>query len=238
MNIFVYSDESGVMDKAHNKYFVFAGVVFLSKNDRDEACREYAAAERNIRKSGRYVRKAEIKASTIKSSDKRKLYRLLKDKYKFAVVIEQEKVLDTIMSNKKSKQRFLDFAYKIGVKRLLQTLIAEGVIVAEEVENIYFYVDEHTTATNGVYELRESLEEEFKHGIHNWNFLRFYPPIFPKMGSVELRYCNSETVTLIRAADIVANRVYHDVLSGKAFDKFDAKDNKLLITYLPKENEH
>ena len=238
MNIYVYSDESGVLDKAHNEYFVFGGLVFLDKEDRETMIRKYAAAEKNIRKGGRYVKKAELKASVIKAEDKRKLYRLLKGCYKFATVIEQKSVLDSIMSNKKSKQRFLDFAYKIGVKRLLQRLIAEGEIVPEEVQNIYFYVDEHTTATNGVYELKESLEEEFKNGIHNWNFSQFFPPIFPKMGAVELNYCNSETVTLVRAADIVANRIYHDVISGNSFQPFDIENNKLLITYLPKESSH
>lgn len=233
MNIYVYSDESGVLDKAHNEYFVFGGLVFLSKETREVMTRKYVAAEKKIRKGGKYVAKSELKASTIKSEDKRKLYRILGDCYKFGLVIKQKHVLDSIMSNKKSKQRYLDFAYKIGVKRLLQRLIAEGVIIPEEVRNIYFYVDEHTTATNGVYELRESLEEEFKNGIHSWNFNQFFPPIFPKMGSVELHYCNSAVVTLVRAADIVANRIYHDVLTEIEIQPFDINNNKLLITYLP-----
>ncbi|MBR2311106.1 MAG: DUF3800 domain-containing protein [Oscillospiraceae bacterium] len=238
MNIFVYSDESGVMDKVHNKYFVFGGLVFLSKDEKDSATRRYIAAEKNIRKAGGYDRGIEVKASTINAGEKRKLYRLLKDYYKFGIIIEQEFVLDSIMGNKKSKQRYLDFAYKIGVKRLLQALIAEHIIKPEEVKNIYFSVDEHTTATNGVYELRETLEEEFKNGIHNWNFSTFYPPIFPNMDSVQLNYCNSEAVTLVRAADIVANRIYHDVLSGTPFVPFNAEENKLLVTYLPRENIH
>ena len=47
MNIFVYSDESGVLDKAHNDIFVFGGIVFLSKDERDIAARKYSAAERS-----------------------------------------------------------------------------------------------------------------------------------------------------------------------------------------------
>ena len=238
MNIYVYSDESGVLDKTHNKYFVYGGLVFLSKEEKDTAGRRYIAAEKNVRKGGSYNGSVEIKASVIKAGEKRKLYRRLKDYYKFGVVIEQDLILDSIMDNKKSKQRYLDFAYKIGVKRLFQSLIAADLIKPDEVKNIYFYVDEHTTATNGVYELRETLEEEFKNGMHNWNFSVFYPPIFPKMDSVQLNYRNSETVALVRAADIVANRIYHDVLSGVQFAQFDTTENKLLITYLPKENSH
>lgn len=233
MNIFVYSDESGVLDKAHNRVFVFGGLVFLSKEDKDIACRKYIHAEKTIRASGGHGKAEEIKAATISPKEKGKLFRSLNGFYKFGVVVDQARVRDSIMSNKKSKQRYLDYVFKIGVKRLLQQLISDGIIDPDNVENMYFYVDEHTTATNGVYELRETLEEEFKYGIHNLNFSTFYPPIFSKMQSVQLKYCNSETVTLIRAADITANRIYHDALKGKTFEPFNADDNKLLVTHLP-----
>ncbi len=35
MDIYIYSDESGVFDAKHNRYFVFAGTVFLSKKDKE-----------------------------------------------------------------------------------------------------------------------------------------------------------------------------------------------------------
>lgn len=233
MNIFVYSDESGVLDKAHNRVFVFGGLVFLSKEDKDVACRKYIHAEKAIRAAGGHEQTKEIKAATISPTEKRKLFRSLNGFYKFGVVVDQPRVRDSIMANKKSKQRYLDYVFKIGVKRLLQQLIADGIINPDNVENMYFYVDEHTTATNGIYELRETLEEEFKYGIHNLNFSTFYPPLFPKMQSVQLKYCSSEAVTLIRAADIIANRLYYEVLQGNNFEPFSADDNKLLVTHLP-----
>lgn len=233
MNIFVYSDESGVLDKVHNSTFVFGGLLFLSKEDKDIACRKYINAENVVRTSGKHCKTEEIKAATITPKEKGKLFRSLNGFYKFGVVVNQARVRDSIMSNKKSKQRYLDYVFKIGVKRLLQQLISDGVIDPDTVENMYFFVDEHTTATNGVYELRETLEEEFKYGIHNLNFSMFYPPLFPKMQAVHLQYCNSKTVTLIRAADIIANHLYHDALCEKTFDPFDADGNRLLVTYLP-----
>ena len=39
MDIYVYSDESGVFDSAHNSWFVFGGVMFLSKDAKDIAAR-------------------------------------------------------------------------------------------------------------------------------------------------------------------------------------------------------
>ena len=51
MNVFVYSDESGVFDKFHNDFFVFGGLMFLSKDDRDVWSRKYIAAEKSVRSS-------------------------------------------------------------------------------------------------------------------------------------------------------------------------------------------
>ena len=123
MNIFVYSDESGVLDKVHNSIYVFGGLVYLSKNDRDIASRKYSKAEQDIRTAGEYAADAELKASAIAPGEKRKLYRSLNACYKFGVVINQSRVFDSIMKDKKSKQRYLDYVYKIGVKRLLEELI-------------------------------------------------------------------------------------------------------------------
>lgn len=233
MNIFVYSDESGVLDKAHNKYFVFGGVVFLSKAEKDVAARKYSAAERVIRKTAGYKKEMEIKASTITAGEKRKLYRSLNNYYKFGVIVDQSKVFDSIMADKKSKQRYLDFVFKIGVKRLLEELIRRGTIVPNQVESVYFFVDEHSTSTNGLYELSESLEEEFKRGMYSRDFTKFFPPLFPEAQAVHLQFCNSATVRLVRAADIIANRVFHDALQGNTSNQFDGETNKLYITNLP-----
>lgn len=233
LNIFVYSDESGVLDKVHNQYFVFGGILFLSKEEKDIASRKYSAAERVIRNSGQYGADVEVKASTITAGEKRKLYRSLNGYYKFGVIVHQSKVFDSIMADKKSKQRYLDFVFKIGVKRLLQELICRGIVIPDQVENMYFFVDEHSTSTNGLYELSESLEEEFKRGMYSRDFTTFFPPLFPKVQSVNLKFCNSSAVRLVRAADIIANRVYHDALSGNTQNPFNGESNKLFITNLP-----
>ena len=52
-----------------------------------------------------------------------------------------------IFADKKDKQRYLDYAYKIGIKDCFKKLIAERRIKKDEVENIYVFVDEHTTTT-------------------------------------------------------------------------------------------
>lgn len=50
MDIFIYSDESGVFDNIHNEIFVFGGLMFLSSKEMDDAMRLYAHAEQIVRK--------------------------------------------------------------------------------------------------------------------------------------------------------------------------------------------
>ena len=49
MDIYVYSDESGVFDRHHNDYFVFGGLVAFSYSEADEATRRYQHAEKLIK---------------------------------------------------------------------------------------------------------------------------------------------------------------------------------------------
>lgn len=207
MRIFIYSDESGVFDKKHNDIFVYGGVILLSKEQKEEAAQRYSHAEKTVREKLCFSKKKEVKATTIPIKYRPVLYKSMKAYIKFGVVIRQKYVHDKIYDNKKSKQRYLDYAYKRGVKACLSRLISDGKINPEEVDEIYVYADEHTTATDGRYELRESLEMEFKIGTFNFNWEKFFPPLFPKLKVVNLSLCNSESQTLVRAADIIANKL-------------------------------
>lgn len=212
MNIYVYSDESGVFDYVHNEHYVFGGIILLGKEAKDDCERKYKHAESCI--ATNYKLGIELKASTISTSERAKLFRSVNAYDKFGVVISQAEVNKEIFGNKKSKQRYLDFAYKRGIKHAFQRMISFERFTPQDVEDILFYVDEHTTATDGRYELREGLLQEFKEGTFNFNFQKFFAPIFPEMHSLNLQYCNSAKQPLVRAADVIANRIYHEVISN------------------------
>lgn len=229
MNIYIFSDESGVFDRKHNDVFVFAGLIILGSEEKLKWERMYLAAERSI--SSNYEKGIELKATKITNKDKSKLFRSLNNCYKFSVVINEKAVHERIFESKKDKQRYLDYVYKIAVKRAISNLISENRIIPDDVQNIYFFVDEHTTATNGKYELRESLENEFKNGTFNSTWQIFFPPLFPRLPSVELEFCNSSSKRLIRSADIVANRVYFLARKDK-YNEIESIDN-LHNVYMP-----
>ena len=230
VQIFVYSDESGVLDKAHNPYYVFGGLIFLSKTERDNCARMFLHAENTVKNCVKMEKSAEAKASQLSNKYKGKLFRALNNRCRFGVIIDENRIHEEIFNDKKSKQRYLDYAYKIAVKRCFENLILRGKITPMDVESISFFVDEHTTATNGRYELREALEQEFKSGTYNYKWTKRFPPLFPAVSSVNLSYCNSSKTTLIRAADIVANRIFHNAHKDPNYQCFQ---NDLHVIRLP-----
>lgn len=180
----------------------------LGTASKEDWTRKYSSIERGMRANKGVPRDYELKATHITNKEKGELFRSLNGCYKFGVVIKEANVLDRIFYSKKDKQRYLDYAYKIAIKRAFEYFIRKEIIAPDEVERLYFYADEHTTATNGRYELREALEQEFRFGTYNLEYNTYYPPIFAEMQSVSFEYCNSQVKLLVRAADIVANRLY------------------------------
>lgn len=227
MELYIYSDESGVLDKIHNDYYTYGGLIFTTKENRDAYSRKYLSAERKI--ANAYEKNMELKACRIKNKDKNKLYKVVRPCIKFGSIINQKKLLDQLFDNKKSKQRYLDYAYKIALKHAFQSMSAVGTLNLSEVNKLNIFVDEHTTATNGMYELRESLLQEFKYGTFNMHYNKYYPPIFNNLQDISLQYCNSEKKPLIRAADIVANRLYYAATNHIRIDP----KSELYIKWLP-----
>ncbi len=46
MDLYIYSDESGVFDKAHNEIFVYGGLIFLGKREKDDCNRNILQRKR------------------------------------------------------------------------------------------------------------------------------------------------------------------------------------------------
>lgn len=229
MNIFVYADESGVFDVIHNDYYVFAWILCIGTRKRDICSRKFSHAEKTLFKCEKYKDCDELKAVMLKPKHKMSIYRSTNSFCRGAVIIDQKKIHSKIFASKKSKQRYLDYAFKIGVKKHVQSLIKHGKLDISEKMNLYLVLDEHTTATDGKYELKESIHEEFKYGMFNYNYQCHFPPILPNLNDVEVRYVDSKKTLLVRAADIIANVTLHKTKSGKLADI----ESRQFTIYLP-----
>ncbi len=208
LDLYIYSDESGTFDYRHNNFFIFGGLLLFGKEEKEEWSRKFSHAENCLRQ--KYGGDKELKGSFLHNKDKRKLYRSLNAAQKFVSLIYQPGLNKQIFENKRHKQRYLDFAYKLTVKKCIMSLIESKEIDANDIRAIHFYLDEHSTATDGIYELREGLLNEFKNGTFNYTYDKFYPPLLPKLSEVTVMFCDSKAKVLIRAADIISNISFYE----------------------------
>ena len=138
MDLFIYSDESGVFDPKRYDFFVFGGLIFFSSSEAEDASRVYQHAEKVVKQRDGLSDDCEPKASNLTFGSRYKLFRSLNHFHKFAVVVHQKRVLSQVSQDKKTKQRYLDYVFKIAVKRKFESLLRSGAIVNQDVHRLRF----------------------------------------------------------------------------------------------------
>ena len=212
--VYFYFDDSGVLHKnAPCKYFVYAGYVFSDKKKMENAKRIYRSVNLQI-KEGKGIQ-GELKAAHLKNSNKNALFACIKNEDSVGLSVLIPRVYDHILCNKKSIYRYKDYVLKRIVKSKLSQMIYEGTIDPNQDIDIKIYVDEQATATDGFYSLRDSIYEEIKKGISNFDYGTFREPLFHSEVIVSVEYCDSSRHYLIQASDILANRIYSSFVQNK-----------------------
>ena len=212
--VIFFFDDSGVFHKnVPENHFVYAGYVFTSREELNNARRKYIHANKILRK--KLKTNKELKAANLKNKHKRALFNCVKEYDSVAVVVELRKIYDYIIDNKKSICRYKDYVLKRCVKNKLENLIADGRISKDEDIKISIYIDEQLTATNGYYDLRDSIMEELQHGIFNFDYGVTHPHLFNGGVKVEIQYCDSRHNYMIQASDILANRIWNSYKRDK-----------------------
>ena len=209
MKLYVYADESGTFDKAHNDIFVYGGVILRGTENRNDATRRYVAIEKAIRERGsNHPDGTELKAAFMSLKERKTVFTSIARKgcRQFAVIVDQKKLYDQIYESKKRKQRFLDYALKRGIKEAIVRSIADEGLKRSDIDAISVVVDEHSSSTSGKYNLEESINEELRCGMFNPEWNVFFEPVFSTdMPKIPVAYANSKSVPLVRAADVTAN---------------------------------
>ena len=221
----IFLDDSGVFSMNHyENYFVYAGYLFLSPDERATAKRKYRTLSDTIHAS--IGHRGELKASDLsKIAHRRALVNVLKNYESMACVIFIPNIRKSIKENKLSIHRYKDYALKIAIKRKLETLISTGKIKADIPTELNIYIDEQHTSTDGFYGLKESIKEEFINGIRNLDYGTFHPPLFTNQLKICVEFCDSSANYLVQASDMLANRI------NKSYNKDSPK-----LRQLPKLN--
>lgn len=212
LKLFAYADESGTFDCNHYEWFVYGGIVIAGTDAMQVLARRYVALERRLREEDPSLAAlGELKAKDLSFAQRKRLYKALgmPGVTRFACLVDQQRIFPELYTDKRSKQRYCDYALKRAVKEGLKATLEREGIAPSDVGFVKLSVDEHTAATNAKYTLAESVDEELRHGVFSTGFSVFHRPLFPELESkVPVTYCDSKKATLVRAADIVANWVY------------------------------
>ncbi|EME3579709.1 DUF3800 domain-containing protein [Enterococcus faecium] len=203
----LFFDDSGVLHRnAPNRFFVYAGYAFIGKDNKEIAKRKYKKVVQRIQtKRGN---REELKACYLDKSEKYELYRVLKNEHSMGLTVDIKRVQSNILDHKKSIHRYKDYVLKRLVKEKIKLLINRGLLNPEDDLKLCICVDEQATASNGYYNFEESVYEELKNGVHNFNYDVFYEPIWKGKLEINVSYCDSKHNYLIQASDILANRLW------------------------------
>lgn len=129
-------------------------------------------------------------------------------------LINNDKIYPSIKENTASRGRFLDYSLKLLIKQTISELIKENFINSNLPTKLVLNIDEQTTKTNGYYNLKESIIEELKYGIYNFNYSTVYPPILNNDLDVRICYQKSEKSYLIQASDLIAGTIRRTYLNN------------------------
>lgn len=225
--IYINLDDSGKLTRKE-KVSVYAGIVFLSKKEKDKFITQYRKIINEIKctycnqtKENCNKKCKEIKNTNIQKSHKRRVMNYLKKNYTIALVIDNSKVYDRIIYNKASKGRYIDYTIRRLIKSTIEELIADQKIDPRKNIRLIINIDEQSTKSNGYYNLKDGLIEELTKGIVNYNYDIIYPKIIYGELEVILSYQDSGKSYLIQAADLLAGttrrKVQEDINNSVEF---------------------
>ncbi|BDR55499.1 DUF3800 domain-containing protein [Xylocopilactobacillus apis] len=132
-----------------------------------------------------------------------------------SATVNIRKVYSNILGDKNSIHRYKDYVLKRLIKKQIQKYILDGSLTETDDLYITICLDEQATATNGIYNLKDSIYEELVEGIHNFDYGTFHNPVMHSKVKVDVQFCDSSQNYLIQSADILANRVWNSYMRNK-----------------------
>ena len=150
--IFILMDDSGKLNKNENSC-IFGGLFFYSSKEYMNFINKYKSIIKNIRcnyckqnKNNCDKNCIEIKGtSKIKPSEKRRIFNLIKQQNNYGVFINNNKIYKSIIEDKSSRGRYLDYAQKRIIKEIILYSINNNFIEPTKPINLYIKIDDAKT---------------------------------------------------------------------------------------------
>ena len=209
--IFILMDDSGKLNKNENSC-IFGGLFFYSSYEYMNFVNKYKSVIDSIK--CKYCMQTfdncdknciEIKGTTkLKTSDKRRIFNLIKKEKNFGVFIKNRKVFNPIMNDKSARGRFCDYAQKRIIKEIVLYSIRNNFIDPTK----SLKIDECKTKSNGYYNLQDSIYEELVNGIINYDYSMIHKPILSAPLKVKVTIYDSKYNFGIQSADIMSHYLH------------------------------
>lgn len=219
--IYINLDDSGKLN-TNEKVCVYAGIVFLSKKEKDKFITQYrkiinemkcSYCNQNIENCKKNC--TEIKNTNIKNVDKRRLMNYINNYYTIALVINNENVYSHIINNKASRGRYIDYTIRRLIKSTIEELISSNKIDPYKNTKLIINIDEQSTKSNGYYNLKDGLMEELLHGIVNYNYGIIHDKVLYGNLDISLTYQDSGKSYSVQASDLIAGTARRKFLDGE-----------------------
>ena len=121
-------DDSGKLNKNEN-CCIYGGLFFYNKSDYINFINKYKSIIKDLQLKYYNKTNVEIKGTTkLKSKDTRRIYNLLKKQNLFGVFIDNHSLYNFIINDKASRGRYIDYAQKRIIKKIMITLIKEHIL--------------------------------------------------------------------------------------------------------------
>lgn len=239
-------DDSGKMTHAEKCCF-YGGIYFKSREARDHFKRHYSDIIQKSKcsfcpKDNKNCDKEcpEIKSHTTNTKFRRRIVNLIKNSEhanSFATTIYNRDIPKEVLAVKHSRGRRTDYYQKRIIKEIVLKLISTGELDPYKSVKLFIRIDESPQATNGKYDLKESIIEEFLYGITNFNYGCTFPPILYDQLKVDLKCVDSKKEKMVQAADFFVGYVNATLLWKAKKCRLDFVDVQLFFLLLITKKE-
>ena len=114
----------------HNDFFIFAELIFLDAQENGADIKTISFDGKETKKEKRkYKTLPELKSTLLDHEDRRTLFRVTESCSRFCVIVKLSHLdSKSVFADKKSKQRYLDYAFKRGLKHAITCMVERGSI--------------------------------------------------------------------------------------------------------------